>query len=83
MVEAMKGTVLPAAAPKPLSPSVEAQSLADEAEAILWPSAQQVKLKTVAPNISANAEQILSQMDIANHANQSGSYKQQVCEIFA
>ena len=40
MIDAMKGIELPAAAPKPLSPSAEAQSLADEAEATLWHSAQ-------------------------------------------
>ena len=53
----MKGAELPAAAPKSLSPSAEAQSRTDEAEAILWHSAQQIKSRTVAPNISLNAEQ--------------------------
>ena len=97
----MKGTELPAVAPKPPSPSTEAQSRADEAEAILpahsrshsacslfallilWHSAQQIKSMTVAPNISLNAEQTLSQMDIANQANQSRSDEQQVSKVFA
>ena len=79
----MKGTELPAAAPNPPSPSAEAQSRADEAEAILWHSAQQIKSMTVAPNISLNAEQTLSQMDIANQANQSRSDEQQVSKVFA
>ena len=34
MIDAMKGTELPAAALKPPSPSAQAQSRADEAEAI-------------------------------------------------
>ena len=43
MIDAMKGTELSAAAPKPPSPSAEVQSRADEAEAILWHSAQQIE----------------------------------------
>ena len=71
MIDAMKGTELPAAAPKPLSPSAEAQSLPDEAEATLWHSAQQVNSRTVAPNISLNAEQTWLQMYFKKHTNQS------------
>ena len=55
MIDAMKGTELPAAAPKQPSPKTEAQSRADEAEAVLWHSAQQIKSRTVARNISLNA----------------------------
>ena len=50
----MKGTEHPAAAPKLQSPSTEeVQYLADEAEAILWNSSQQIKStrRTVALNI--------------------------------
>ena len=64
MIDEMKGTELSAAAPKPQSPSAEVQSRADEAEAILWHSVQQIKLRTVSQNIYLNAEQTLSQMDI-------------------
>ena len=60
MIDAMRGTELPAAAPKPLSPNAEAQSLAN---ATLWHSAKQIKSKMVAPNISLNAEHTFSQMD--------------------
>ena len=63
MIDAMNGIELPAAVPKQLSPSAEAQSLANEAEATLWHSAQQIKSRTVAPNISLNAEQTLWPMD--------------------
>ena len=47
MIDAMKGAELPAAAPKSLSPSAEAQSRTDEAEAILWHSAQQMNFNEV------------------------------------
>ena len=67
----MKGTELPAAAPNPPSPSAEAQSRADEAEAVLWDSAQHLNSRTVAPNISLNAKPILLRMDIETIYRQS------------
>ena len=56
MIDAIKGTELSAAAQKQLSPSAEVQSWANEAVAILWHSAQQIKSRTVTLNISLNAE---------------------------
>ena len=56
----MKGTELSAAAQKQLSPSAEVQSWAYEAVAILWHSAQQIKLRTVTLNISLNADSLQS-----------------------
>ena len=79
----MKGTEVPAAAPKPPSLSAEAQSRADEAEAVLWDSAQHINSRTVAPNISLNAKLILSRMDIQKHANQSRTVYRQSRTFYA
>ena len=56
---------------RPPSTSAEAQSRADEAEAVLWDSAQHLNSRTVEPNISLNAKPILLRMDIETIYRQS------------